>query len=238
MTTSRIEWTQITWNPTTGCTKISPGCQNCYAERMSKRLYSMGIKKYEEGFCPKFHEEVLQVPLTWKKPKLIFVDSMSDLFHEKIPMDSIQKVFDLMRKASWHQFQILTKRSERLAEISPQIDWPSNVWMGVSVENQDYIYRINHLKNTNASIKFLSLEPLLGPLDNISLNEINWVIVGGESGPGARPIKNEWVINIKNKCIDNNVPFFFKQWGGISKKRNGRLLEGRIWGELPNLSKE
>jgi protein gp37 len=238
MTTSRIEWTQITWNPTTGCTKISPGCQNCYAERMSKRLYSMGIKKYEEGFCPKFHEEVLQVPLTWKKPKLIFVDSMSDLFHEKIPMDSIQKVFDLMRKASWHQFQILTKRSERLAEISPQSDWPSNVWMGVSVENQDYIYRINHLKNTNASIKFLSLEPLLGPLDNISLNEINWVIVGGESGPGARPIKNEWVINIKNKCIDNNVPFFFKQWGGISKKRNGRLLEGRIWGELPNLSKE
>jgi protein gp37 len=237
MTTSKIEWTQITWNPTTGCTKISPGCQNCYAERMSKRLYSMGVKKYKNSFCPKFHEDILQVPLTWKKSKLIFVDSMSDLFHEKIPLISIQKVFEIMRKASWHQFQVLTKRSERLAEVAPQIDWPPNVWMGVSVENQDYLYRINHLMNTKASIKFLSLEPLLGPLDNISLEEINWVIVGGESGPSARPIKSEWVINIKNKCIDNKVPFFFKQWGGVSKKRNGRLLEGRIWDEFPNLSK-
>ena len=235
MATSTIEWTQATWNPTTGCSKISPGCKFCYAERMSKRLNAMGLPKYVHGFQVAQHEDTLDMPLRWKKPKLIFVDSMSDLFHEEIPFPFIEKVFATMQCARWHQFQLLTKRSERLTQLSPSLDWSKNVWMGVSVENRDYIFRINHLKRCAAAIKFLSLEPLLGPLPELELDGINWVIVGGESGPGARPLREEWVIDIRDQCIGVGIPFFFKQWGGVNKKRSGRLLQGEDWSQLPLL---
>ena len=233
MAQSSIEWTDATWNPTTGCSKISPGCKHCYAERMSKRLKAMGVKKYANEFKVTLHHDALEVPLTWKTPHNIFVNSMSDLFHEKIPMDFIQKVFTVMKQAHWHQFQVLTKRSERLAELAPQIYWPQNVWMGVSVENSEYTFRIDHLRQTNAHIKFLSLEPLLGPLSNLNLDDIDWVIVGGESGPGARPMPKEWVVEIRGQCQRENVPFFFKQWGGVQKKRKGRELDGITWDEMP-----
>lgn len=233
MATSSIEWTQITWNPITGCTKISPGCKHCYAERMSKRLKSMGVRKYANEFSLTLHDEVLELPLKWKAPKYVFVNSMSDLFHEQVPLEFILKVFTVMKEASWHQFQILTKRSNRLMELRYKVDWPSNVWMGVSVENQDYTFRIEHLKQTSAFIKFLSLEPLLGPLPNLNLEGIDWVIVGGESGPGARVMRQDWVIDIRNQCINNKTPFFFKQWGGVNKKRAGRELEGEYWNEMP-----
>jgi protein gp37 len=193
----------------------------------------MGVKKYANEFEVTLHEKVLEIPLSWKTPHVIFVNSMSDLFHENIPEDFIQKVFSVMKKAHWHQFQVLTKRSERLAEITPRIDWPQNVWMGVSVENADYAFRIDHLRQTEAHIKFLSLEPLLGPLSNLNLDHIDWVIVGGESGPGARPIQKDWVTEIRDQCIVASVPFFFKQWGGIQKKRAGRELDGMIWDEMP-----
>lgn len=233
MARSGIEWTDATWNPTTGCTKISPGCKNCYAERMSKRLMVMGVKKYTNGFEVTLHNDALSIPLTWKKPQVIFVNSMSDLFHEAIPEEFIQKVFSVMRQAHWHQFQILTKRSQRLLELAPNIDWPENVWMGVSVENDDYTFRIDHLRQTNAHIKFLSLEPLLGPLSDLNLDNIDWVIVGGESGPNARPICKEWIMEIRDQCLAANVPFFFKQWGGIQKKRTGRELDGTTWNDMP-----
>jgi protein gp37 len=233
MAQSSIEWTDATWNPTTGCTKISPGCKHCYAERMSKRLKAMGVEKYANGFGITLHEDALEIPLTWKKPQFIFVNSMSDLFHEDIPQDFIQKVFNVMRQAHWHQFQVLTKRSQRLLELAPSIDWPSNVWMGVSIENADYTFRIDHLRQTNAHIKFLSLEPLLGPLSNLNLDGINWVIVGGESGPSARPILKEWVTEIRDQCLGADVPFFFKQWGGVQKKRAGRELDGTTWNSMP-----
>lgn len=233
MAQSGIEWTDATWNPTTGCSKISPGCKHCYAERMSKRLKAMGVKKYVNEFEVTLHEDALEIPLSWKTPHTIFVNSMSDLFHENIPEDFIQKVFNVMRKAHWHQFQVLTKRSERLAKMASNIDWPQNVWMGVSVENADYTFRIDHLRQTEAHIKFLSLEPLLGPLSNLNLDNIDWVIVGGESGPGARPIHKGWVIDIRDQCLNVNVPFFFKQWGGVQKKRTGRELDGAIWDEMP-----
>jgi protein gp37 len=233
MATSTIEWTQATWNPTTGCNKISPGCKFCYAERMSKRLKAMGLPKYAHEFQVAQHEDTLDMPLRWKNPKLIFVDSMSDLFHEEIPFPFIEKVFTTMRSARWHQFQLLTKRSERLMQLSPSLDWSKNVWMGVSVENRDYTFRVNHLKKCAAVIKFLSLEPLLGPLPELELDGINWVIVGGESGPGARPLREEWVIDIRDQCIGAGIPFFFKQWGGVNKKRSGRLLQGEDWSQLP-----
>ncbi len=233
MATSKIEWTKSTWNPLTGCTKISPGCKNCYAERMAKRLQAMGVDKYRNGFILSIHEEVLTEPLTWAKPQTIFVNSMSDLFHEDVPIEFIQKIFDVMRQAHWHQFQILTKRPERLLELDNQIDWPQNVWMGVSVESDSYLQRIDMLRNTHAAIKFLSLEPLLGPLLNINLEGIHWVIVGGESGPHSRPIQPEWVRDIRNQCTQAHVPFFFKQWGGMHKKKSGRLLDSRTWDELP-----
>lgn len=233
MAASSIEWTDATWNPITGCSKISPGCKNCYAERFSRRLQAMGVKKYAKGFKITLHPDSLKTPLSWKSPRMIFVNSMSDLFHEDIPEDFIYEVFKVMRKADWHQFQILTKRSKRLLQLSPHIDWPPNVWMGVSVENDTYTFRIDHLRQINAYIKFLSLEPLLGPLSHLDLNNINWVIVGGESGPGARPLLKEWVVDIKNQCLASNIPFFFKQWGGVNKKRNGRKLEGRTWDETP-----
>jgi protein gp37 len=232
-TKSSIEWTESTWNPLTGCTKISPGCKHCYAERMAKRLHAMGQPNYANGFKLTLHPQALEIPLGWKKPQMIFVNSMSDLFHKDVPVDFIQQVFDVMRRADWHRFQVLTKRAERLLEIDQQIEWPSNVWMGVSVENQDYKYRIDLLRQTHAKIKFLSLEPLLGPLPRLNLKNINWVIVGGESGPGARPLLEEWVIDIRDQCKVKRVPFFFKQWGGVQKKRAGRLLRGKIYSQMP-----
>lgn len=232
-TDSAIEWTEATWNPVTGCNKISPGCKHCYAERMSKRLQAMGQLNYANGFELTLHEHMLDRPLLWKKPQVIFVNSMSDLFHEEVPFEFISRVFDTMRRAYWHQFQVLTKRSARLSELSPEIKWPPNVWMGVSVENEDYAFRIDHLRETAACVKFLSLEPLLGPLPNLNLDGIDWAIVGGESGPGARPMAEDWVIDIRDQCLAANVPFFFKQWGGPRKKKTGRLLEGRTWDEMP-----
>ncbi|MBN1316884.1 MAG: phage Gp37/Gp68 family protein [Anaerolineales bacterium] len=219
-TNSNIEWTGSTWNPITGCTKISPGCKHCYAERMSIRLKAMGQENYKNGFKLSMHAHVLDRPLRWKKPQTIFVNSMSDLFHHDVPFDFIQRVFDVMNQASWHQFQILTKRSSRLYDFNSRIIWPDNVWMGVSVENSDYVYRIDHLRETDAKIKFLSLEPLIGPFSNLDLTNIDWVIVGGESGPGARKMEEEWVSDIRDQCSISGIPFFFKQWGGTRKKKS------------------
>jgi protein gp37 len=233
-TGSNIEWTESTWNPLTGCTKVSPGCKHCYAERLAMRLQAMGQSNYVNGFKLALHEQALTLPLRWKKPQIIFVNSMSDLFHEDVPPEFIQKVFEVMCRAHWHTFQVLTKRSKRLAELAPNINWPPNVWMGFSVENQDYTFRIEHLQQTGAYIKFLSLEPLLGPLSNLPLHNIDWVIVGGESGPGARPMTEKWVIDIKNQCQQAQVPFFFKQWGGVRKKQAGRMLQGRTWDDKPS----
>jgi len=232
-THSGIEWTESTWNPLTGCDKISPGCKHCYAERMAKRLQAMGQLNYVNGFKLTMHEHVQEKPLEWKTPQTIFVNSMSDLFHKDVPVAFIHRTFDVMRQANWHRFQVLTKRSERLLELNPVIDWPDNIWMGVSVENADYSFRIDHLRKTGAKVKFLSLEPLLGPLSHLDLDGINWVIVGGESGPGARKMDEEWVKEIRNQCLSARVPFFFKQWGGVQKKKAGRELEGRIWNEMP-----
>jgi len=232
---SGIEWTETTWNPVTGCTKISPGCKNCYAERMALRLQAMGQPNYRDGFKVTLHERMLPLPLTWKKPRMIFVNSMSDLFHKDVPTEFIEKTFDVMRKASWHTFQVLTKRSDRLREIEEKISIPKNVWFGVSVECEDYLYRIDDLRATRVPVKFLSLEPLIGPLPGLNLDGIDWVIVGGESGPGARPMQEEWVTDIRDRCIAANVPFFFKQWGGVIKKRTGRVLEGRTWDQMPDL---
>jgi protein gp37 len=230
---SAIEWTEATWNPLTGCDKISPGCTNCYAERMSLRLKLMGQPNYRNGFELALHEKALEIPLRWKKPQRIFVNSMSDLFHKEVPVEFIQRVFAVMRQASWHRFQILTKRSDRLAELSPRIDWPANVWQGVSVESADYRFRVDHLRGIGARVRFLSVEPLLGPLPNLDLTGIHWVIVGGESGPGAREMREEWVVALRDQCREAGVPFFFKQWGGVNKKRTGRLLAGRTWDEMP-----
>jgi protein gp37 len=231
-----IEWTETTWNPLTGCTKISPGCRNCYAERMAKRLQAMGQPNYINGFQLSLHEHMLDVPLQWKKPRLIFVNSMSDLFHEDVPEEFILRTFDVMRQASWHVFQVLTKRSDRLLKLSPQLQWPDNVWMGVSVEQAEYTFRIDHLRGTGAKVRFLSLEPLLGPLPGLNLANIHWVIVGGESGPRARPIEPSWVMEIRDQCLSTDVPFFFKQWGGVFKSRRGRILEGRTWDQMPALA--
>jgi protein gp37 len=230
---SSIEWTESTWNPLTGCTKISPGCKHCYAERMARRLQAMGQANYINGFTLTLHEEALELPLRWKKPQTIFVNSMSDMFHASVPPVFIFKAFDVMRRAHWHRFQILTKRADRLASLSGQLPWADNIWMGVSVEDESYGYRIDRLRDTGAAIKFLSLEPLLGPLDNLRLDGIDWVIVGGESGPGARAMKAEWVLSIRDQCVKAGVPFFFKQWGGVWKKKFGRTLEGQTWDQMP-----
>jgi len=230
---SGIEWTESTWNPVTGCTKISPGCQHCYAERMTRRLQGMGLEKYAHGFKVAAHVGALDLPLGWKTPQVIFVNSMSDLFHEDVPKDFIDRVLDVMRRASWHTFQVLTKRSARLRDLSRAIEWPAHVWVGVSIENEHYLFRVEHLRHTGAHIKFLSLEPLLGPLPNLDLHGMDWVIVGGESGPGARPMAKEWVVDIRDQCIAARVPFFFKQWGGVRKKQAGRILEGRTWDQMP-----
>ncbi|HSK73297.1 MAG TPA: phage Gp37/Gp68 family protein [Pyrinomonadaceae bacterium] len=232
-TKSSIEWTESTWNPVTGCNKISPGCKNCYAERLAKRLKAMGQPNYKNGFRLTLQPQMLELPLGWKKPQTIFVNSMSDLFHKNVPLEYIQQVFNVMKQAHWHRFQVLTKRSERLAELSSQLEWSPNIWMGVSVESQKYVYRIDDLRQTNAKIKFLSLEPLIGSLKNLELSGIDWAIVGGESGYGARPIQEDWVIEIRNQCQKAGVAFFFKQWGGVNKKKTGRLLEDRTWDEMP-----
>ena len=233
MASSSIEWTEATWNPVTGCTKISAGCKNCYAETMARRLKAMGQPNYRNGFELTLHDHALELPLHWSRPRMIFVNSMSDLFHDNVPLDFIQRVFDVMRQASWHQFQVLTKRAKRLARISRELDWPANVWMGVSVEDQQNADRIAHLQRTGAAVKFLSLEPLLGPIECLDLKGIDWVIVGGESGPRARPMNVDWAISIRDQCREMNVPFFFKQWGGRNKKKAGRVLEGRTWDEKP-----
>lgn len=235
-THSGIEWTESTWNPITGCTKISQGCKHCYAERMALRLKAMGQPNYVNGFELTLHEHALQLPLTWKQPQIIFVNSMSDLFHEEVPLEFIEKIFEVMRQASWHTFQILTKRSRKLVELDSQLNWPKNVWMGVTVESQPYDFRIDDLRQSHAQVKFLSLEPLLGPISHLNLSDIDWVITGGESGPGARPIEQNWVTDIRDQCVASKVPFFFKQWGGVRKKRNGRLLEGKLWSEVPQLA--
>jgi len=230
---SAIEWTEATWNPLTGCTKVSPGCRNCYAERMSVRLRAMGQPNYANGFRLTLHEKALELPLNWRKSQTIFVNSMSDLFHKDVPEDFILRVFDVMARAHWHRFQVLTKRAERLAELSPRIPWRPNVWQGVSVESGAYRHRMDSLRQTGASVKFLSLEPLLGPLPGLDLSGMDWVIVGGESGPGARPMSPEWVLDIRDQCRAANLAFFFKQWGGVNKKKAGRLLEGRTWDGMP-----
>lgn len=230
---SHIEWTDATWNPVTGCSKISPGCKFCYAERLAHRLQAMGQKNYRNGFDLTLEPHMLEHPLRWRQPRRVFVNSMSDLFHADVPTMYIKRVFDVMRRASWHQFQVLTKRSERLLALDPFLKWQPQVWMGVSVENEEYLFRIDHLRRTGAKIKFLSIEPLLGPLRKLNLRGIDWVIVGGESGPGARPVDPEWVREIRDCCLGARVPFFFKQWGGVFKARTGRLLDGRKWDEMP-----
>jgi protein gp37 len=230
---SSIEWTEATWNPVTGCTKISPGCKHCYAERLSMRLQAMGQRNYTNGFKLTLHENMLELPLRWKTPQVIFVNSMSDLFHKDVPVDFILRVFDVMQQANWHRYQILTKRSNRLLRLSALLPWGPHIWMGVSVENMDYKYRIDHLRETNARVKFLSLEPLLGPLPNLNLDGVDWVIVGGESGPGARVMLKPWVVDIRDQCYTAGVPFFFKQWGGVNKKRAGRMLDGRTYDQMP-----
>lgn len=242
---SSIEWTEATWNPVVGCTVISHGCTNCYAMRMARRLEAMGQPKYAgttrmSGGRPKWNgmvrldEASLSIPKGWKVGRMIFVNSMSDLFHDNVPLDFIQRVFCAMRDTPQHTYQILTKRAERLEALSGKLDWPANVWMGVSVENADYMYRIDHLRRTGAAIKFLSLEPLLGPLEGMNLTNIDWVIAGGESGPGARPMDAAWVRSIRDQCSAARVAFHFKQWGGVNKKKTGRQLDGRTWDEFPD----
>lgn len=232
---SAIEWTDTTWNPLTGCTKVSPGCKHCYAERISLRLQAMGQEKYKDGFEIRVHEDILDHPRHWKKPRMIFVNSMSDFFHEEVPGSFIKAIFEVMNECPRHIFQILTKRDERLlmADGYPWLNWADNIWMGVSVESQPYRSRIASLRMTGAKIKFLSLEPLLGPLPNLVLDGMDWIIVGGESGPGARPMDPDWVRDIRDQCVAAGVPFFFKQWGGANKKKTGRVLDGRTWEEMP-----
>jgi len=234
--TTGIEWTEATWNPVTGCDKISQGCKFCYAERMAKRLQAMGTERYKDGFKITLHHDLLDLPLRWKSPRVIFVNSMSDLFHPKVPVEFIQAVFETMQKASHHTFQVLTKRSERLRELAPLLPWPENVWMGVSVEDDQVIERIDDLRAVDAAVRFLSCEPLIGPLGTINLDGIHWVIVGGESGPGARPMQPEWVDSIQRQCKKGKVPFFFKQWGGVQKHRTGRELHGREYNGMPRLA--
>lgn len=237
-TRSKIEWTHTTWNPVSGCTKISAGCKNCYAERMAMRLKAMGVERYRRGFDVSIHHDLLDQPLVWRQPRLVFVNSMSDLFHEKVPNEFIGRIFETMERCPQHTFQILTKRSKRLLELAASLPWPKNVWMGVTVEDAVAVYRICHLAEVPAAVRFLSCEPLLGPIENIPLNGIDWVIVGGESGPHARSMQPEWVRSLLNQCKQAKVPFFFKQWGGTRKKTTGRLLDGRVYDEMPCQSME
>jgi protein gp37 len=232
---STIEWTEATWNPVTGCTKVSAGCLHCYAERMALRLQAMGNPNYTNGFDVTLHEHMLDLPFGWKKPRTVFVNSMSDLFHEDVPVEFILRSFGVMRRTPWHVYQVLTKRAERMAELDAILPWAPNIWAGVTVENSDYYHRIELLRSTRAHVKFLSLEPLLGPLPNLRLEGIDWAIVGGESGPGARRMKEAWATEIRDQCLESGTLFFFKQWGGTNKKRAGRTLQGRTWDQVPAL---
>ncbi|MFN4865691.1 MAG: DUF5131 family protein [Cyanobium sp.] len=234
MSLSTIEWTEATWNPVTGCSKVSAGCLHCYAERMAARLQAMGQKNYRNGFLVTCHPQMLELPKRWKKPRLIFVNSMGDLFHEQVPLAFVQQCFAVMRETPQHTYQLLTKRSRRLAEVAGDLVWPANLWMGVTVESQAEVKRIIDLRRVSAAVRFLSIEPLLGPIKKLDLSGINWVIVGGESGPKARPMKEEWVVAIRDQCLQDGVAFFFKQWGGVHKKETGRVLEGRTWDGMPD----
>lgn len=231
---SSIEWTDATWNPVRGCTKVSPGCKHCYAETFSERFRGVPDHPFEHGFDFRLVPEALELPTRWRASRRVFVNSMSDLFHERVPEPYIRKVFEVMRRASQHQFQVLTKRSARMAEIGSRLEISSNVWMGVSVENQDYVERIDDLSRVEATVRFLSVEPLLGPITRLPLRGIHWVIVGGESGPGARPMNPAWVRSIRDQCTAADVRFFFKQWGGVRKHVTGRDLDGRTWDEMPD----
>jgi protein gp37 len=232
-TTSSIEWTEMTWNPVTGCRKVSQGCKHCYAERMAKRLHAMGSDRYRNGFAPTLHEDLIDLPRRWKKPRVIFVNSMSDLFQDEVPDEFIRRVFATMRDCPQHTFQVLTKRGARLRELGSSLTWPKNVWMGVSVENENVVDRIRDLASVPAKVRFLSCEPLLGPLHRLPLKNIHWVIVGGESGPGARPMNSIWVESIHEQCTRAGTAFFFKQWGGVRKDMTGRELNGRTYDEMP-----
>jgi len=235
MNKSKIEWTESTWNPVSGCNKVSRGCDNCYAERMAKRLQAMGTKGYENGFEVTLHPHVLEKPFRMKKSQIIFVNSMSDIFHDKIPDEYIIKIFETMNKAYWHTFQVLTKRPKRLEKIANKLKWTSNIWMGVTVEGNEYIDRVDYLRNCPANIKFLSIEPLIDSVNKLDYTGIDWVIVGGESGYGARVLEKRWVTEVKNRCLELNIPFFFKQWGGVNKKKAGRLLDGKIYDDMPKI---
>jgi protein gp37 len=228
-----IEWTETTWNPVTGCSKVSPGCLNCYAERMARRLQAMGQPNYRDGFAVRTHDHMLELPFSWARPRMVFVNSMGDLFHEDVPLGFVKRVFEVMECAPRHTYQLLTKRAERLAEVASLLPWPDNVWMGVTVEDNERLSRVERLREIPSAVKFLSIEPLLGPLPDLNLEGIGWVIVGGESGPGARRVQQEWVCSIRDVCVDRDVPFFFKQWGGVRKKAAGRTLEGHIWDQMP-----
>jgi protein gp37 len=239
---SGIEWTEATWNPTTGCDRTSPGCDHCYAMTLARRLKAMGQPKYQNdgsvrtsgpGFALTMHEDALSIPRSWSAPRTIFVNSMSDLFHPKVTVDFIRQVFDVMAETPQHQYQVLTKRSKRLAQLAARLEWPDNVWMGVSVESAQYTFRIEHLTQVPAAVRFLSCEPLLGPLDDLDLASIHWVIAGGESGFNARPMDPSWVRSIRDQCAVAEVPFFFKQWGGRTPKAHGRSLDGAVYNEMP-----
>ena len=233
MSSTKIEWTEATWNPTTGCTKISLGCKNCYAERMTKRLQAMGVAKYNDGFKLRIHPEVLTEPYSWRNPRTVFVNSMSDLFHKDMPFEFIEQVFKVMNENPLHTFQVLTKRADVLFQYASKLKWTKNIWMGVTVEHQENIDRIDYLRRIDANVKFLSIEPLLSNITNLNLDNIDWVIVGGESGPKSRPMDKGWVLKIKEQCVNQSTPFFFKQWGGTNKKKSGRLLDGQTWDEMP-----
>jgi protein gp37 len=237
---SSIEWTDASWNPVTGCTKVSPGCDNCYAERFAERWRGIDGHPYRQGFDLKLWPTRLKLPLTWKKPNLIFVNSMSDLFHPDVPVEFVERVFETMERADWHVFQVLTKRPHRMRKICNDIIRKelANVWLGTSVENANYKWRIEVLRETRAAVRFLSIEPLVGDVGTLDLDEIHWVIVGGESGPGCRPVDVDWVRSIREQCLDQRVPFFFKQWGGVRKKGNGRVLDGQTWDALPHSKRE
>ncbi len=235
MNKSKIEWTESTWNPVSGCNKVSRGCDNCYAERMATRLQAMGTRGYENGFEVTLHPHALEKPLKMKKAQVIFVNSMSDIFHDKIDDEYIIKIFEIMNKAYWHTFQVLTKRPKRLEKIAEKLNWTPNIWMGVTVEANEYVDRVDYLRNCPANIKFLSIEPLIDSVDKLDYTGIDWVIVGGESGYGARVLQKEWVLDVKDRCLELNIPFFFKQWGGVNKKKAGRLLDGQIYDDMPKL---
>ena len=232
---SRIEWTSASWNPVTGCDQVSPGCAHCYAKTFSERFRGVPRHPFGQGFDLKLWPERLELPLTWRRPRLVFVNSMSDLFHEGIPFEYIEAVFDVMERADRHVFQVLTKRHERLAELAPQLPWPNNVWMGVSIENRRFVHRANYLREVDAAVRFISAEPLLGPLERLDLTGINWLIAGGESGPGYRRVDADWVRELRDRCTSEEVAFFFKQWGGRSPKTGGRELDGRTWDEMPTV---